>query len=113
MHACRCKKELSFGLVICYLLRTKNSLQQSFKLPFSYLLSASQNDKHVPSQECQNNLSTSEIQVADDADEEISVMEEKMIYLECVIGLLTSVKVNCIDSQNLPLFMYVICSLTV
>ena len=58
---------------------TQNALQQSSHHPFTYS-SVSQNNKHVASQECQNNSSESEM----------PVMEEKVSTGMC-FGFLTNV----------------------
>ena len=71
-----------FFLPNCYLLKMQNSLQQSSqpsKLSI-YLLICITNNKHVASQECQNNSSESEM----------PVMEEKVSTGMC-FGFLTNV----------------------
>ena len=60
--------------------------------------SVSQNNKHVTSQECQNNSSQSEMPdylPACDADEEMAATEEKVITRMC-FGFLTNVSMQLI-----------------
>ena len=70
--------------------RTQNSLQHSSHHPsFSFTHSSvSQNNEHVASQECRDARL-----LACDADEEMSVMEEKVITGMC-FGFLTNVSMQ-------------------
>ena len=83
------------GHIICmdsnYMLRIQNSLQHSShhpSFPITYS-SVSQNNKYVASHECQNNIRDARL-LACDVDEEMSVIEEKVITGMC-FGFLTNV----------------------